>query len=130
MNNMLANAIVKNSASGNSASGIECRVSDNNASDTGRGQDVASQPGGQNDAGQNSDSQIHGDQIAIPSISGSLICVEGQWIPISASGSDTGIQPDVMMSVYLSGSAPAARKTGQKQHAAYALKICEKLCYL
>ena len=32
----------------------------------------------------------------------------GQWTPISASGSHTGIQPDVMMSVYLSGSAPAA----------------------
>ena len=92
MNNMLVNAIVKNSASGNSASGTEYRVSDNGASDTGRGHDVASQPVGQ--------------------IPASPTCVEGQWIPISASGSHTGIQSDVMMSVYLSGSAPAASADG------------------
>ena len=112
MNNMLVNAIEKNSASGNSASGTEYRVSNNSASDTGKGHDVASQPVGQIPAGQNSGGQISGDQIAIPSISGSPICVEEQWTPISASGSDTGIQPDVMMSVYLSGSAPAASADG------------------
>lgn len=100
MNNMLVNAIVENSASGNSAS------------DTGRGHDVASQPAGQISGGQNSAGQISGNQIAIPSISGSPICVEGQWTPISASGSHTGIQPDVMMSVYISGSAPAASADG------------------
>ena len=97
MNNMLVNAIVKNIASGNSASGTEYRVSDNSASDTGKGHDVASQPVG---------------QIPVGQIPASPICVEGQWIPISASGSDTGIQPDVMMSVYLSGSAPAASADG------------------
>ena len=102
MNNMLVNAIVKNSASG-----TEYRVSDNSVSDSGRGHDVASQPVGQIPAGQNSDSQISGDQIPA-----SPICVEGQWTPISASGSHTGIQPDVMMSVYISGSAPAASADG------------------
>ena len=97
MNNMLVNAIEKNRASGNSASGTEYRVSDNSASDTGKGHDVASQPVG---------------QIPVGQIPASPICIEGQWIPISASGSHTGIQPDVMMSVYLSGNTSAASADG------------------